>query len=83
MRTSIGALVAVVALLSGSQTPAAAGHDWQLPHCSGGEAAGTRCVWDATHMGNGEGRSFRVNRAGEVKRISHARAHALAYGVDR
>lgn len=35
------------------------------------------CVWDAVHMGNGFGKSFRVNHKGKVKYISHRRAHRL------
>jgi hypothetical protein len=83
----IGAIVGAVAL-SLSLSPAGhASHVGpslsQLPTCQGGEApgdAGARCVWDAVHMGNGQGRSFRINRAGELKYLSHERAHTLAYG---
>jgi hypothetical protein len=58
----------------------------QLPACADGEATGDtgeRCVWDARHLGNGEGRSFRINRAGELKFLSHDRAHALTLGDTR
>lgn len=50
-----------------------------LPACLNDEAGPEfpRCVWDAVHLGNGEGRSFRLNRHGEKKYISHQRAHEL------
>lgn len=35
------------------------------------------CVWDARHMGNGSGESFKVNEWGKVTYISHRRAHRL------
>lgn len=38
------------------------------------------CVWDARHMGNGEGRSFVVRDSGRVVYVSHARAHYLLTG---
>jgi hypothetical protein len=38
------------------------------------------CVWDARHMGNGEGRSFRVGPKGHVTYIPHGRAHRLVFG---
>jgi hypothetical protein len=47
------------------------------------EDQSTPCVWDARHRGNGHGRSFRVNRQGEVKFISHAQAHELMMGGRR
>lgn len=60
-------------------TAQAAGRTWQacatdegLPFAEGG----TRCVWDARHMGNGSGRSFFVNASG-VHYVSHARAHSM------
>jgi hypothetical protein len=50
-----------------------------LPHCDGGEGESPfACVWDARHMGNHKGRSFRINREGVLKRVSHAKAHELA-----
>lgn len=43
-----------------------------------------RCVWDARHMGNGEGHSVKIIHGGtdsaKYVRISHKRAHQLAYG---
>lgn len=41
------------------------------------EDQATRCVWDAKHMGNGEGRSFVVRKGGKVQYVSHARAHRM------
>lgn len=38
------------------------------------------CVWDARHMGNGEGKSFRVGPKGTVTYIPHGRAHRLVFG---
>lgn len=37
------------------------------------------CVWDARHMGNGRGKSFRVDARGNVKYITHRRAHYLTH----
>lgn len=37
------------------------------------------CVWDAKHMGNGEGKSFISTRTGKIKFITHRRAHRLLY----
>lgn len=37
---------------------------------------GVKCVWDAKHQGNGEGRSYFVNAKGQHF-ISHARAHRM------
>lgn len=41
-----------------------------------------RCVWDARHMGNGEGRSLIIRKGGtddmSVRVITHKRAHRLA-----
>lgn len=38
------------------------------------------CVWDAKHMGNGQGRSFWTGKAGKVHYISHTKAHRLIFG---
>lgn len=35
------------------------------------------CVWDAKHMGNGEGRSFWVGRKGTMHFVSHRVAHRM------
>ena len=37
----------------------------------------THCIWDAKHQGNGEGRSFRHTKAGNIKYITHRKAHRL------
>ena len=35
------------------------------------------CVWDARHMGNGNGRSYLATRKGRIVHITHQRAHRL------
>lgn len=40
------------------------------------------CAWDAKHMGNGQGHSFRIYRDGRVKLISDARAFHLLGDCD-
>jgi hypothetical protein len=37
------------------------------------------CVWDAHHMGNGEGKSFVVTPRGRVIYVSHRLAHGLTH----
>ena len=37
------------------------------------------CVWDARHMGNGRGDSFKVFRSGKVVYINHREAHRLLF----
>lgn len=46
-----------------------------------GDAAGP-CVWDAVHFGNGKGQSFRITRGGNVKDVSHRKAHRLWIAVN-
>lgn len=41
------------------------------------EDQGTPCVWDARHMGNGKGSSFKVSKEGFWIKITHAKAHTL------
>jgi hypothetical protein len=82
----VGALTMTPAIADAGWTPARVADLTQLPACADGEATGdtgARCVWDASHMGNGKGRSFRINRAGELKFLSHDRAHALTLGDTR
>jgi hypothetical protein len=82
----VGALTMTPAIADAGWTPARVADLTQLPACANGEAPdtiGARCVWDASHMGNGQGRSFRINRAGVVKYLSHDRAHDLTLGVTR
>ena len=38
------------------------------------------CVWDARHMGNGQGRSFAADRRGGVHYITHRTAHRALHG---
>lgn len=45
--------------------------------CATDEAEGVRCVWDARHMGNGTGRSFKLTKDADLVYISHLRAHRL------
>jgi hypothetical protein len=74
------ATAAIVAALTLSAAPASADlASSGLAPCVV-EDQSTPCVWDARHRGNGHGRSFRVNRQGEVKFISHAQAHELMMG---
>jgi hypothetical protein len=35
------------------------------------------CVWDAKHMGNGEGRSYWVGSRGKVHYTTHRHAHRM------
>lgn len=35
------------------------------------------CVWDARHMGNGEGKSFWISKAGAFRHVRHVRAHCM------
>lgn len=69
--------VLVVALAVASMavaSPAEAGPHMPRP-CKYEDS--NNCFWDARHMGNGRGKSFIVNRAGEVTYISHRRAHRM------
>lgn len=36
-----------------------------------------RCVHDARHMSNGEGRSFKYGLGGKITMLNHKRAHRL------
>jgi hypothetical protein len=36
------------------------------------------CVWDARHRGNGTGDSFILRRDGDVRYITHRRAHRIS-----
>lgn len=76
IRTTIAAAVVAVATLA---APANATDGGTRVPCASEDAAGP-CVWDARHMGNGEGRSFVVRASGRVVYVSHARAHALMFG---
>lgn len=48
-------------------------------HCEEGQPVFIKCVWDAEHMGNGEGLSFIKRSDGTIRFITHRRAHRLAY----
>lgn len=75
MRSIVAALL--VLLVS---APAYAGHDGERywPPCPSEDRKDVmqKCVWDAVHQGDGEGRSFFVNLHG-VHYVSHARAHRM------
>ena len=43
----------------------------------------TRCVWDARHQGNGEGRSLLARKDGRITYIPHSAAHQLVHGTTR
>lgn len=42
-----------------------------------GESPILPCVYDARHLGNGQGTSFIIRRDGEVVHVTHKRAHRL------
>lgn len=48
----------------------------RTPPCQYEDGPG-RCVWDARHMGNGEGDSFVMHKDGSVNYVTHRRAHRL------
>lgn len=64
----------VMPLDSDCSTPARTRRDWKPCHH---EDSTTRCIWDARHRGNGEGRSFKITRHGCHKWVSHRKAHRL------
>jgi hypothetical protein len=72
--------LAVAALLGAGGVASADEVTWRPCRYEDGSGQ-RRCVWDARHMGNGEGQSFKVRRGGTdcavYKRISHRRAHEL------
>jgi hypothetical protein len=79
------AMLTVVAVLAAAlvvDTTSARGAA-RMAHCAsdeGPDGQGVRpCVWDARHMGNHQGRSFKITRDGDLVRIWHRRAHRLAY----
>lgn len=66
-------ILALITTLHTNATAPCASDEWQtLP--------GQACVWDARHMGDGLGRSFKVRADGNVYYITHKRAHRLLYG---
>lgn len=53
-----------------------------VPACEFEDGSGqAKCIWDARHMGNGEGNSLIIRNGGtdeaQYKVISHRRAHRL------
>lgn len=57
--------------------PSAAAATDRTPPCRSEDSPG-RCVWDAQHRGNGQGRSFIAHRDGSLTFVGHKRAHRLA-----
>lgn len=79
-------LIITAAALLALATPAAAAvmpitpHPRPLRPCPTEDAGGMRaCVWDARHMGNGQGRSYLYLGVGpgRVIFLSHRKAHSL------
>lgn len=68
--------VGIIAALFGS-VEAAQGHDIERTWEGCKYEDSNNCVWDAKHMGNGEGKSFKVSRKGNVTYITHKRARHL------
>lgn len=68
---AIGAIMTLASGVAGAEAHAATWAPCQT------EDQTTRCVWDARHMGNGKGRSFKVRWNGEIQYLSHARAHRM------
>lgn len=81
MKRMIAGMALALAAQVGMIEVASADRD-RTPPCKYEDGSGqARCVWDARHMGNGEGRSLLIKRGGtdaaEYIRISHHRAHRL------
>lgn len=78
----VGAVLVLAAgVVGASQADATEGGGRPAPKfqpCEEGVDVG-KCVWDARHMGNGKGRSYKIRWNGEQQFISHRRAHQLAY----
>lgn len=78
-RTIITALFLTTSIMTSGE---AAGHtvDWEPCEYEDGSSQ-KRCIWDAKHMGNGEGSSLKVTNGGEdnavYKVISHRKAKHL------
>lgn len=47
---------------------------YQATPCAAEDGPGP-CVWDAKHMGNGEGKSYRLRANGDTKYLPHKVAH--------
>ena len=78
----IGALFTLLSAFAGMDAAdATASVEWHA--CKYEDGSGQkRCIWDARHMGNGEGHSLKIINGGEDDaryiRISHRKAHRLA-----
>jgi hypothetical protein len=79
MRTRFAAALATLALVATPTTASAHQNEWNPCKHEDGSGQG-RCVWDGRHMGNGEGRSYKVKRDDSVKYITHRWAHHLLNG---
>lgn len=75
MRTLGIAAVIVAALFTGVDHASAHESSREWVPCEYEDSVD--CVWDARHMGNGFGQSFKVGPKGHVTYISHRRAHHL------
>jgi hypothetical protein len=75
-------LAAVVAAVLTVALMAAPAQAHRMAHCHSDDGSGPRpCVWDARHMGDGEGRSFVKRIGGRIDYVGHRRAHHLAYAI--
>lgn len=75
----VGAMLAAAALVAFPiATADASGRYWSpcTSEDGPGEIKGVRCVWDAEHMGNGEGASFIRRHNGAIRYVSHKRARS-------
>ncbi len=75
----VGAVMVLAAGVIGA-TRADADGGWKTCPVSDAPAPLTRCVWDAKHSGDGASNSYLVRRNGEIRLISHRKAHRLLYG---
>lgn len=66
------------ALVASVLTASPAAAYWKA--CKNDEPVGGPCVWDAKHMGNGTGQSFKVRSNGTVVNLTHRQAHGHIYG---
>ena len=84
MRRLVASVLAGLALAAtlGSST-ANAGGPSRTEYMPCGSEDSVNCVWDARHMGNGQGRSFFVGRDGHVTYLPHHIAHFLISGGAR
>ena len=76
MRTTLATLFVAGTIVASAVQPADA-HELQKDWDPCKQEDSRNCVWDARHMGNGEGRSFLVRKGGKRVFITHRRAHHL------